>query len=134
MRSRAVVATGRDGGPAAYGRLVRPGRGMRYGMTGFGSMSAMALVLAMSAVPAAAADYVPGEGGRACERGKAIEHALGRYGYRVVASGGDGGRRDQTVKMQVWENEREDWVITERFMQEGKTCVIRSGDRLHLLY
>ncbi len=107
---------------------------MRYGMARIGSMSIMALVLVVPAVPAAAADYVPGESGRACGRGEAIEHALGRYGYRVVASGGDGGRPDQTVKMQVWENEQKDWVITERFMRERKTCVIRSGDRLHLLY
>lgn len=92
-----------------------------------------ALVTLSCGAPLTASDYVPGDG-RACERGKGIERTLGMHGYRVVVSGGTRGPRDGRVKMQVWQNERDDWVITERFLRERRTCVVRSGGRLHMMY
>jgi hypothetical protein len=98
-----------------------------------GTLVAM-LVLAVSAPQPAAANYVPGDQEPACERGKEIERALGMHGYRVVVSGGDRGPRDRVVKMQIWQNDEGEWVITERFLHERRTCVVRSGGRLHMMY
>ena len=92
----------------------------------------VALVLFAATGVASVADSVPGD--RECERGKGIERDLGERGYRVVVSGGYDGDAERPVKVQIWENPVEHWVITERFMQENRTCVIRSGRRLHMLY
>jgi hypothetical protein len=91
------------------------------------------LIMFPWAAAPAASDYVPGDG-RTCERGKGIERTLGMHGYRVVVSGGTRGPRDGRVKVQVWQNDGDDWVITERFLRERRTCVVRSGGRLHMMY
>lgn len=69
-----------------------------------------------------------------CEQGKGIERALGRAGFRVVASGGFESRQALPVKLQVWERENRDWVITEAYMARNRTCVVRAGVKLHMLY
>ena len=94
----------------------------------------LAAVLALSSVPAAA-DGAPAvaEAGN-CASGKAIERALGRHGFRVVVAGGYKARGERSVKVQVWENGERDWVITEAFLRERRTCVVRTGIRLHTLY
>lgn len=91
------------------------------------------LILLAGAAPQAATDDVPGDE-RTCERGKGIERSLGMHGYRVVVSGGARGRENARVKVQIWQNECDDWVITERFLRERRTCVVRSGRRLHMMY
>ena len=92
-----------------------------------------ALVMLPCGTLLTAADYVPGDG-RTCAHGKGIERTLGMHGYRVVVSGGTRGPRDGRVKLQVWQNDRAEWVITERFLRERRTCVVRSGGRLHMMY
>lgn len=69
-----------------------------------------------------------------CEQGKGIERALGRAGFRVVASGGFESAQARPVKLQVWERENRDWVITEAYMARNRTCVVRAGVKLHMLY
>lgn len=69
-----------------------------------------------------------------CEQGKGIERALGRAGFRVVASGGFESRQARPVKLQVWERENRDWVITEAYLARNRTCVVRAGIKLHILY
>lgn len=91
------------------------------------------LVVLPWAPPPGASDYVPGDG-RTCERGKGIERALGMHGYRVVVAGGARGPRDEKVKVQIWQNDGDEWVITERFLRDRRTCVVRSGGRLHMMY
>ena len=87
---------------------------------------------ALAVAPAAVA-AVPVAGGE-CQRGKAIERTLGKHGYRVVVSGG--GPRDDArhIKVQVWQHEDGDWAITEAFIGRNRTCVVRTGTRLHMLY
>lgn len=93
---------------------------------------AAAFALLASADPLPAAGSMPGDGD--CERGKTIERALGNRGYRVVLGGGYKVRADESVKVQVWQNEARDWVITEAFLEQNRTCVVRSGIRLHMMY
>lgn len=69
-----------------------------------------------------------------CEQGKSIERALGRAGFRVIASGGFESQQARPVKLQIWERENRDWVITEAYMARNRTCVVRAGRRLHMLY
>lgn len=69
-----------------------------------------------------------------CEQGKGIERALGRAGFRVVASGGLESQQAMPVKLQVWQRDNRDWVITEAYMARNRTCVVRAGVRLHMLY
>ena len=69
-----------------------------------------------------------------CEEGKSIERALGRAGFRVVASGGFESGQARPVKLQVWERDNRDWVITEAYMARNRTCVVRAGEKLHMLY
>ncbi len=97
-----------------------------------GGLMATALIALAPVVAAAAAGSVPEEG--ACEPGKGVERALGRNGYRVVASGGSGASDDRSVKVQIWENDESDWVITEAFIDRDRTCVVRAGDQLHMMY
>ncbi len=96
---------------------------------GPGVGAAMALV---SGAADAVGASIPEAG--ACEPGKTIERALGRNGYRVVVSGGSGASDDGSVKVQVWENDDGDWVITEAFIERNSTCVVRSGSGLHMMY
>ena len=103
-------------------------------MARFGVTIVAALALAAWCSPVAAAGYVPGEDEPACEQGKGIERALGMHGYRVVVSGGDRGPGGRAVKLQVWQNDSDDWVITERLLDDRRTCVVRSGEALHMLY
>jgi hypothetical protein len=69
-----------------------------------------------------------------CALGQAIEQTLGKHGYRVIMSGAYEESGERTVKIQMWENEDRDWVITEAFLYEQHTCVVRTGRRLHMLY
>lgn len=92
----------------------------------------LAAALLTAGPPTLASEQVPGELG--CEDGKGIERALGNHGFRVVVSGGYQFREGRPVKVQIWENDNSDWVITEAFMRQQKTCVVRSGVRLHMLY
>lgn len=107
---------------------------MRHATARFAGAIGAALVLSAWGPRLVAADYLSGADEPACERGKGIERALGMHGYRVVVSGGDRDPRDRTVKMQIWRNDAGEWVITERFLRERRTCVVRSGVRLHMMY
>lgn len=69
-----------------------------------------------------------------CENGKGIERELGERGFRVVVSGGYRMRDDRSVKVQIWENDDSRWVITEAFVGRNRTCVVRAGRGLHMLY
>jgi hypothetical protein len=88
--------------------------------------------LLTAALPTMANEGAPREPG--CESGKGIERALGSHGFRVVVSGGYQVREGRPVKVQIWENDNSDWVITEAFLRQRKTCIVRSGVRLHMLY
>lgn len=70
----------------------------------------------------------------ACEHGKGIERDLGQRGFRVVVAGGYRMRDDHPVKVQIWENEDSNWVITEAYIGRDRTCVVRTGRGLHMLY
>lgn len=84
-------------------------------------------------IPAAhGALAIPGTGD--CATAGTIERTLGNHGYRVVMSGAHEEGDDRTVKLQVWENEDRDWVITEAFLNARRTCVVRTGHRLHMLH
>lgn len=84
-------------------------------------------------IPAAyGALAIPGTGD--CATAGTIERTLGNHGYRVVMSGAHEEGDNQTVKLQVWENEDRDWVITEAVLGERRTCVLRTGRRLDMLY
>jgi len=85
-----------------------------------------------SSGPVAAFDSVPDEG--ECAGGSQIERALGSFGYRVVVSGADRAGEDRPVKVQVWENDDRNWVITEAFLQRRRTCVVRTGTHLFMMY
>lgn len=91
-----------------------------------------ALVLLVSEAALSAVRAVPDDG--ACESGKGIERTLGRHGYRVVVSGGGDTENAEAIKIQVWENDEGQWVITEAFVGSNRTCVVRSGDQLHMMY
>ena len=93
---------------------------------------AIAMLLALCTTALHAAPALPDAGD--CRRGKGIERTLGNHGYRVVVSGGYEGRGARSVKVQVWENEERDWVITEAFLRDRRTCVVRTGIRLHMMY
>jgi len=80
----------------------------------------------------AAAASVPEAG--ACREDKGIERTLGRQGYRVVVSGGSATGSGGAVKVQIWERDDGQWVITETFVEGKQTCVVRSGNQLHMLY
>ncbi|MDZ7705599.1 MAG: hypothetical protein U5L04_14080 [Trueperaceae bacterium] len=78
------------------------------------------------------APALPGTGD--CATAGTIERTLGSHGYRVVMSGAHKEGDGHTVKLQVWENEDRDWVITEAFLGERRTCVLRTGRLLDTLY
>lgn len=94
--------------------------------------TAAALALLVCSGPAAGFDAVPEEGD--CAGGSRIERALGSFGYRVVVSGADRARDDRPVKVQVWENDDREWVITEAFIHRKRTCVVRTGSHLFMMY
>ena len=91
------------------------------------------LLGAALAMASAAAAPVPVAGGE-CQPGKGIERTLGKHGYRVVGSGGGPRDDERRIKVQVWQHEDGDWAITEAFIGRNRTCVVRTGTRLHLLY
>jgi|GEM_PF-2987969 len=96
---------------------------------------AVLLAAALIPVVATTADTTSGPGDRgACRLGKLIERALGEDGFRVVAGGGFAQSDAVPVKLQVWASHDRDWVITERFMGENRTCVVRTGRSWHVLY
>lgn len=96
------------------------------------TMFAGALMCAGGIPVAHGAPAIPGTG--ACAAAGTIERTLGNHGYRVVMSGAYEAGDDRTVKLQVWENEDRDWAITEAFLGERRTCVLRTGRRLDMLY
>lgn len=101
-------------------------------MSGSALRPVAALALLVASGSASAFDAPPADG--ACEYGRTIERALGSFAYRVVASGGYEQEAGRPVKVQVWQNDQRDWVITEAFLKQNRTCVVRSGIRLHMLY
>jgi len=101
-------------------------------MSGAAWRRVVALALSVISGSALAFDSLPADG--KCEYGKAIERALGSFAYRVVVSGGYEGDGGRPVKVQLWQNDDRDWVITEAFLKQNRTCVVRSGVRLHMLY
>ena len=92
------------------------------------------LIALLGGAGTAAAEDRRRAGPPVCERGKGIERELGQRGFRIVVSGGYRLRDDRRVKLQLWENEDSDWVITEAFLGRNRTCVVRSGRGLHMLY
>ncbi|MGD8429634.1 MAG: hypothetical protein PVH31_04435 [Ectothiorhodospiraceae bacterium] len=68
-----------------------------------------------------------------CRNGKIIERELGADGYRVVVAGGYRVTEGQPVKVQIWEGDERDWVITEASFAHNRTCIVRSGVKLHML-
>ncbi|WP_440995741.1 hypothetical protein [Arhodomonas sp. SL1] len=89
--------------------------------------------MAFASVAAVASTGAPIPDDGECRRGKGIERMLGSHGYRVVVSGGYAAA-SPAVKVQIWENDERDWVLTEAFMNQNRTCVVRSGIRLHMMY